>query len=152
MSCLVSSINEACALSTHHCPLFEICNLCSVIRHAATSIENQQHWQCTYSVTLRRVRGSLLPWKGKKYFLCTCACVRTFCCPVAWACACACLRIVLSSMQRVCAILWRHLWPLLLIHIFRHYLINDAIFGKNFVEYGMCLDLFYNCYLKHFSF
>jgi hypothetical protein len=25
-------------------------------------------------------------------------------------------------------------------------------FREKFVEYGMCLDLFYNCFLKHFSF
>jgi hypothetical protein len=36
----------------------------------------------------------------------------------------------LSSMQRVWAILWRHLWPNTLANIFRHYLINGAIFEK----------------------
>jgi hypothetical protein len=33
-------------------------------------------------------------------------------------------------MQLECAILWRHLWPLWLYHIFRHYLINCAIIEK----------------------
>ena len=47
-------------------------------------------------------------------------------CPDAWACAWPCL----SSMQLVCAILRRHLWPLWLHHIFRHYLITGTIFGK----------------------
>jgi hypothetical protein len=34
--------------------------------------------QCTYDVTLRRVRESLLPWKSNKYYvfrLCKCLCV-----------------------------------------------------------------------------
>jgi hypothetical protein len=35
----------------------------------------------------------------------------------------------LSSIQRVCAILCRQLWPLWLHHIFRRYLINGTIFG-----------------------
>jgi hypothetical protein len=32
-------------------------------------------------------------------------------------------------MQRVCPMLCRHLWPLWLHNIFRHYLINGTIFG-----------------------
>ena len=42
----------------------------------------------------------------------------------------ACMYPYLSSMQIICAILWRHLWPLCFHYIFRHDLINGAIFEK----------------------
>ena len=29
---------------------------------------------------------------------------------------------------------WRHLWPVCLYHIFPHYLLNDQIFGKTFLN------------------
>ena len=32
--------------------------------------------QCTYNVTLRRVRESLLPWKRNMYYLLVCLCMR----------------------------------------------------------------------------
>jgi hypothetical protein len=44
-------------------------------------------------------------------------------------------------MQLVCAVFWRHLWPLWLHHILRHCLINGAIFGKKFVDIK-CVFLF----------
>ena len=36
----------------------------------------KQYRHCTYNVTLRRVRESLLPWKSNKYYwlVCVCAC------------------------------------------------------------------------------
>jgi hypothetical protein len=37
-------------------------------------------------------------------------------------------------MKLVCTILWRHLWPLWLHHIFPHYLINGAIFEKKLLN------------------
>jgi hypothetical protein len=37
-------------------------------------------------------------------------------------------------MHRVYAILWRHLWPLGLHYIFRHYLINGVISGKRLLK------------------
>ena len=45
-------------------------------------------------------------------------------------------------MQRVCAVLWRHFWPLWLHHIFWRYLINGAIFGKKVAEHKMCVLIF----------
>jgi hypothetical protein len=47
--------------------------------------------------------------------------------------------------------LWRHLWPIGLRHIFRHYLINSAIFWKNVTVYkNVCFDFLDNFYLKRF--
>ena len=43
-------------------------------------------------------------------------------------------------------------WPLWLHHTFRHYLINDTIFGKKVIEHKMCFDFLYNFYLKYLSF
>jgi hypothetical protein len=37
-------------------------------------------------------------------------------------------------MQCACAILYCHLWPVRLYHIFPHYLINGTIFGKEVIE------------------
>jgi hypothetical protein len=50
---------------------------------------NQQGTQCTYNVTLRRFRESLLLWKSNKYYV--------FVCPGAWAWAwaCACVHVTL---------------------------------------------------------
>jgi hypothetical protein len=37
-------------------------------------------------------------------------------------------------MQSACAVLYCHVWPVWLYHIFTHYLINGTIFGKKFIE------------------
>ena len=37
-------------------------------------------------------------------------------------------------MQSACAILFRHLWPVRLYHIFPHYLTNGTIFGKRLLS------------------
>jgi hypothetical protein len=37
-------------------------------------------------------------------------------------------------MQSACAVLYCHLWPIWLYHIFPHYLINDTIFGKKLLN------------------
>ena len=44
-------------------------------------------------------------------------------------------------MQRVYATFWRHLWPLGLQYIFRHYLKNGAISGKELLNIK-CVFLF----------
>jgi hypothetical protein len=44
-------------------------------------------------------------------------------------------------MQYACAVLYCHLWPVRLYHIFPHYLINCIIFGKKkAIEHKMCFD------------
>ena len=41
-----------------------------------------------------------------------------------------CVRILMeTSLQSACAVLYCHLWPVPLYHIFPHYLINGKIFG-----------------------
>jgi hypothetical protein len=56
----------------------------------------------------------------------------------------------LSSTLNECAV-WRHLWPLWLYHIYPHYLINGAIFGKSYWIVNMCFDFLYNLGQKRFS-
>ena len=54
--------------------------------------------QCTYNVTLRRVRESLLQWKSNKYYIldCVCACVRA--CMWVPGRVCVCMRISACSL------------------------------------------------------
>jgi hypothetical protein len=40
----------------------------------------------------------------------------------------------LPSMQSACTVLFCHLWPVWLYHIFPHYLINGTIFGKKLLN------------------
>ena len=53
-------------------------------------------------------------------------------------------------MQLVRAILWRHLQPLLLHHIFRHYLINGTIFGKKVLNIK-CVLIFSTTFIWNIS-
>ena len=48
----------------------------------------------------------------------------------------------LSNMQKACAILHCHLWPIQLYHIFPSYLINGTIFGKKFVNIKLLSETF----------
>jgi hypothetical protein len=58
-------------------------------------------------------------------------------------------------MQSACAILYSHLWPVLLYLIFPHYLINGTIFlgeKKTGIEHKMCVLSFCTTFfLKNFS-
>jgi hypothetical protein len=78
--------------------------------------------QCTYNVTVRHVRQSLLPWESN---LCMCACVY----PGARACECAynLANPACSACAPYCDVICG---PPFLHHIFRNYLIKGAIFGK----------------------
>jgi hypothetical protein len=79
--------------------------------------------QCTYNVTQRGVRESFLSWKSSVIrCLCFGECVRVRVLPC------------LSTMQRVCAVLCRHMWPVWLHQIFRHFLSNGTIFGKKLLK------------------
>jgi hypothetical protein len=88
-----------------------------------TSTQPKQQMKCTYNSTLRRVRESLLPWRRNKYYIFVC--VR--------ACACLCVRAcslaypACNAYAPYCDVICG---PHSLHHIFRHYLINGAIFGK----------------------
>ena len=48
---------------------------------------------------------------------------------------CVCVSVVLViHQQSACFIMHSHLWPVLLCHIFPHYLINGTIFGKTLLN------------------
>ena len=87
--------------------------------------QGQKDIQSTYNVTLRRVREHC---RKKPINMC----VRVRACTRARGSvhARACMYVCLSSMQLEFAILWRHLRPLWLSHIFRFHLINGTIFEK----------------------
>ena len=57
---------------------------CSV--HKNIVILMSQDSRCTYNVTMRRVRQSLLPWKSNKYytFVTVCVCARMGGCVRVW--------------------------------------------------------------------
>ena len=60
-----------------------------------------------------------------------------------------CLQPQVSNMQCACAVFSS---VTCLYHIFPHYLINDTIFGKKFIEHKICFVFFYSFCLKHFSY
>jgi hypothetical protein len=45
----------------------------------------------------------------------------------------------LSGMQSACAVLYCHLWPVWLYHIFPHYLISNTIFGEKIIVRKTCV-------------
>jgi hypothetical protein len=86
-----------------------------------------QDRQCTYNVTLKRVRESPLPWKSNKY----CICVRVR----------KCVRVSgdvgVRMRVRACSLAYPacnknapYYGGLCLHHILPHYLINDTIFEE----------------------
>jgi hypothetical protein len=60
-----------------------------------------------------------------------------------WMCVCACS--IAYAICNSCAS-YRYLWPVWLLQILRHYLINDSIFGKK----GMCVLIFSTNLFKTF--
>ena len=95
--------------SVRWCSHFQARRLLRVI---ITCFMSQQDGQCTYNVTLRRVRESLLPWKSNKYYMLVCWCMRARACVRAcgyrgaWTCACAYVHVVLliQHATRMCHI------------------------------------------------
>jgi hypothetical protein len=45
-------------------------------------------------------------------------------------------------MQSACAVLYCHLWPVRLYHIFPHYFTNCTILGKKVIEHKTCVFIF----------
>ena len=45
-------------------------------------------------------------------------------------------------MQSACVVLYCHLWPVRLHHVFQHYLTNGTILGNNVTEHKMCVLVF----------
>ena len=96
----------------------------------------QQDSHCTYNVTLRRFRASIVAVE-KQWVLYT-----------AWVCVCSLRYPACNAHAPYC-----HLWPAPLYNIFPHYLINGTIFEKKkCTEQKKCFDFLYKFCLKHFSF
>jgi hypothetical protein len=51
---------------------------------------------------------------------------------------CVSVALVIRHAKRS-AVLYCHLWPVWLYHIFPHYLINGTIFWKKVIEHKMCV-------------
>jgi hypothetical protein len=49
-----------------------------------------------------------------------------------WAHVCIFVLVILHVIAFLYTVLYRHLWPVWLHHIFPHYLINGTIFGKSY--------------------
>ena len=113
-----------------------------VPRHNITPWREQQDRQCTYNVTLRRFRESLLPWKSNKYYILMCACVLARL--GEWACACACVRVALlmqhaTRMRRVVTSFVAFVSTRFFGSISKRY-----DFRKKVTEHQMCFDFLYN--------
>jgi hypothetical protein len=56
-------------------------------------------------------------------------------------------------MQSACAVLYCHLWPVQLYHIFQYYLINGTIFGKNLFNKKRVWIFYTNfaCNISHYK-
>jgi hypothetical protein len=55
---------------------------------------------------------------------------------------CSCLRYSACKSYLFCVVLYCHLWPAWLYHIFPHYLIYGTIFGKKVIEQKICVLIF----------
>jgi hypothetical protein len=113
------------------------CHIKYVEMSCPLSINLRQEKQYTYNVKSKRVRVNIF-CRGKaistEYYQCV-------------------FLPYLSSMQSACAILYCHLWPVWLYHIFPHNLIKGTIFARKVIEHKTCFSIFfYNSYLKYFSF
>jgi hypothetical protein len=60
--------------------------------------------QCTYNVTLRRVRELLLPWKSNEYYIFVYVCARAFVCPGALPCAHVHVALLIKHATHMCHI------------------------------------------------
>jgi hypothetical protein len=79
--------------------------------------------QCTYQVTLRRVRLTIVAEESNNT-------IYSVCVLVFWP--------YLSDKQSACAVLCYHLWPVCFYRIFYCYLIKGTSFGYKVIEYKMC--------------
>ena len=110
------------------------------------NITFKQYRQCTYDVTLRSVRETIVAVERSVTYCCVCAC--------AWMRACVCVNASVCVCMRagVCLRACRLTYPVChakapyclrlsrLHHIFRHYLINGTIFvKKKATEYETCV-------------
>jgi hypothetical protein len=74
-------------------------------------------------------------------------CLAWFVCTSSWISVCmncSSYRIIIrfTKLRCACAIVYCHLWPVWLCHVFPYYLINGTIFVKKVIEYKMCVLVF----------
>jgi hypothetical protein len=92
--------------------------------------------QCTYNVTLGRVRATIVAAGEQKvlHILCVCMCV----------CVSSLMYPACNAPAPYC-----HLWLAPLYSIFSHLLINGNIFEKKkFTEYKMCVSSFSTTFIR----
>ena len=86
--------------------------------------------QCTYNVTLRRVRITTVDMEKQRVL------------HILSVSVCECVSVI----SNLWTVLYCHLWLVWLQHIFPHNLIKCTTLGENVT------DFLYNLFLKHFSF
>ena len=101
--------------------------------------KSQQDRQCTYNVTWRRFRATIVALEKQWLIHDLCVCV------------CVCVFVALSIQHAMR--MRRHLWPSPLYNIFPHYLIKGTIFEKKkFLAINVCFELLYDFCMKYFIF
>jgi hypothetical protein len=103
-------------------------------------VNSQKYVRYTYNVTLRRVHETTVrvcARVGEWVILRGCRCTG----------AGVCLRACNLTYPACNASPYCHLRPLWLHHIFRYYLINGTIFGKEVIEPKMCVLIFSKTFL-----
>ena len=65
-----------------------------------------------------------------------------------------CMRVRACTLAnpacKICGISWRHSWPFVLYHTFRHYIINGANFGKKLLNINIRCYFLYKVCLNHY--
>ena len=90
--------------------------------------------QCKYNVAMRCVRVSIVAVEKHTFWVCVFF---------------SCLSYLAHKLHLFCAVLYHHLWPVWLYHIFPCYLINGEIFRKkNDRTSKVCFDFLYNVWKK----
>jgi hypothetical protein len=57
--------------------------------------------------------------------------------------------VVIHQVALFCAILYCRLWIVSLYHIFPHYLVNDTISEKQFIERKMLPSIFFTTFFRN---
>jgi hypothetical protein len=103
----LSSVGPLLVLMPEHC------SVCCIFKHSVVD-QIQHDMQCMYSVTMRWLLNHCREWKNKIYY-------------IFWVCVCSCSY---PAWKAHGTILYCHLWPVWICHIFSHYVISSVIFGK----------------------
>jgi hypothetical protein len=94
------------------------------IKQITLKLSNTQDKQCTYNVTLKRVRATILQWKSNVYYI-TCVCICSLMYPACNAHA-----------------PYYRLWPAPLYNIFSTLCHKRQHFRENVIEHKMCVSSF----------